>query len=424
MASRTLLQRRVGAALVRDPAAQLQYERLREYVRDQLLQEISGDLLLRPADSSLRLMVRERITALLEREGSVPAAVRETMVTRLVQDLVGFGILQPLMDDPEVTEVLVNRYDDIWVERQGRLERVEGLAFESDQAVRHLAERIAQPIRRRIDERHPILDARLADGSRVCATLSPPALDGCAMAIRKFNPRMLDCRTLIETGTLTQESADFLGRAVRARCNLLVTGSTSSGKTTVLNALSGYIPPEERVITIEDAAELQLQQPHVLRYETRTGNAEGQGAITIRDLVRTALRLRPDRIIVGEVRGPEALDMVQACNTGHDGSFSTLHANTALDGLARLETMVLMADSGLPIRAIRQQIASAFELVIHCARLRSGQRRVVEIAEIGLEGEETYRVQPLYVWNAGRDRLEPTGRLPERVVRRYLWEEA
>lgn len=424
MASRTLLQRRVGAVLVRDPAAQVQYERLRDHVRDQLLQEISGDLLLRPSDSSLRLLARERITALLEREGSVPAAVRETMVTRLVQDLVGFGILQPLMDDPEVTEVLVNRYDDIWVERQGRLERVEGLAFESDQAVRHLAERIAQPIRRRIDERHPILDARLADGSRVCATLSPPALDGCAMAIRKFNPRMLDCRTLVETGTLTPESSDFLRRAVRARCNLLVTGSTSSGKTTVLNALSGYIPPEERVITIEDAAELQLQQPHVLRYETRTGNAEGQGAITIRDLVRTALRLRPDRIIVGEVRGPEALDMVQACNTGHDGSFSTLHANTALDGLARLETMVLMADSGLPIRAIRQQIASAFELVIHCARLRSGQRRLVEIAEIGLEGDETYRLRQLYVWNAAQDRLEPTGLRPERVVRRYLWEEA
>ncbi|MEW8978474.1 MAG: CpaF family protein [Symbiobacterium sp.] len=423
MGSRTLLQRRVGAALVRDPAAQVQYERLRDYVRDRLLQEISGDLLLRPSDSSLRLLARERIATILEQEGSVPAAVRDTMVTRLVQDLVGFGILQPLIDDPEVTEILVNRHDDIWVERQGRLERVDGLAFESDQAVRHLAERIAQPIRRRIDERHPILDARLADGSRVCATLSPPALDGCAIAIRKFNPRMLGWQALVENGTLTPEAVDFLRRAVRARCNLLVTGSTSSGKTTVLGALSAFIPPEERVITIEDAAELQLQQPHVLRYETRSGNAEGQGAITIRDLVRTSLRLRPDRIIVGEVRGPEALDMVQACNTGHDGSFSTLHANSAQDGLARLETMVLMADSGLPIRAIRQQIASAFELVVHCARLRSGQRRVVEIAEVGLTEDDAYRLRPLFVWNPRADRLEPTGLQPERVVRRYLWEE-
>ncbi|OTA41318.1 MAG: hypothetical protein A6D92_07765 [Symbiobacterium thermophilum] len=197
---------------------------------------------------------------------------------------------------------------------------------------------------------------------------------------------------------------------------------TSSGKTTVLNALSAFIPAEERVITIEDAAELRLQQPHVLRYETRSGNAEGEGAITIRDLVRTALRLRPDRIIVGEVRGAEALDMVQACNTGHDGSFSTLHANSARDGLARLETMVLMADSGLPIRAIRQQVASAFELIIHCARLRSGQRRVVEIAEVDLE-DEGYHLRPLFRWNPAQDRLEPTGARPERVVRRYLWEE-
>nr|PZN73958.1 MAG: pilus assembly protein CpaF [Bacillota bacterium] len=422
MSSRALLQRRVGAVLTRDPAAQVQYERLRESVRERLLQEVSGDLLLRPPDASLRLLARERITAMLERDGSVPAAVRDTIVTRLVQDLVGFGVLQPLMDDPEVTEILVNRYDDIWVERRGRLERVEGLAFESDQAVRHLAERIAGPIRRRIDERHPILDARLADGSRVCATLSPPALDGCAMAIRKFSPRMLGWQALVETGTLTAEAADFLRRAVRARCNILVTGGTSSGKTTVLNALSAFIPPEERIITIEDAAELRLQQPHVLRYETRSGNAEGEGAITIRDLVRTALRLRPDRIIVGEVRGGEALDMVQACNTGHDGGFSTLHANSAPDGLARLETMVLMADSGLPLRAIRQQVASAFELIIHCARLRSGQRRIVEIAEVDLAGE-SYRLRGLFRWNPAQDRLEPTGERPERIVRRYLWEE-
>lgn len=417
-----LLQKRVDAALVQDPAAQAQYERLRESVRDLLLQEISGDLLLKPTDAGLRLVAREKVNLILERDGSVPATLREPTVTRLVQDLVGFGPIQPLIDDPSISEILVNRYDDIWVEREGKLERVPEVAFENDQAVRHLAERIAQPIRRRIDERHPILDARLPDGSRICATLSPPALDGSAIAIRKFNPKMLGVQALAEAGTLTAPVVAFLQRVVRARCNILVVGGTSSGKTTVLNALSHFIPRDERVITIEDAAELQLQQPHLLRYETRHGNAEGQGEISIRDLVRTTLRLRPDRIVVGEVRGPEALDMIQACNTGHDGCFSTLHANTAHDGLSRLETMVLMADSGLPMRAIRQQIGSAFELIIHCARLRGGGRRVMEIAEITLGDEGEYRLRPLYRWQASSDRLEATGLPPERIVRRYLWE--
>jgi pilus assembly protein CpaF len=418
-----LLQKRVDAALVQDPAAQMQYEKLRDNVRDQLLQEISGDLLLKPSDATLRLLAREKINAILERDGSVPATLRETMVTRLVQDLVGFGVIQPLIDDPTIAEILVNRYNDIWVERNGRLEKVPGLAFDSDQAVRHLAERIAQPIRRRIDERHPILDARLPDGSRICATLSPPALDGCAIAIRKFNPRMMGMQALVDVGTLTPESMAFLRRAVRARCNILVIGGTSSGKTTVLNALSGFIPGDERVITIEDAAELQLQQPHLLRYETRLGNAEGQGAITIRDLVRTSLRLRPDRIIVGEVRGAEALDMIQACNTGHDGCFSTLHANTAADGLSRLETMVLMADSGLPVRAIRQQVGSAFELIVHCARLKGGDRRLMEIVEMDTTDEGEYRFRSLFRWNPVTDRLEATGTAPQRIVRRYLWEQ-
>ncbi len=418
-----LLQKRVDAALVQDPAAQLQYEKLRDNVRDQLLQEISGDLLLKPSDSSLRLLAREKINAILERDGSVPATLRETMVTRLVQDLVGFGVIQPLIDDPTITEIMVNRFNDIWVERHGKLEKVSGLAFDSDQAVRHLAERVAQPIRRRIDERHPILDARLPDGSRICATLGPPALDGCAMAIRKFNPRMLGVQAMVDAGTLTTEAVDFLRRAVRARCNILVIGGTSSGKTTVLNVLSSFIPQDERVITIEDAAELQLQQPHLLRYETRHGNAEGQGAISIRDLVKTSLRLRPDRIVVGEVRGPEALDMIQACNTGHDGCFSTLHANTASDGLSRLETMILMADSGLPIRAIRQQIGSAFELLVHCARLKGGGRRIMEIVEVEMTDHGEYRYRSLFRWHSQLDRLEPTGEPPQRIVKRYTWEQ-
>jgi pilus assembly protein CpaF len=422
--SGSYLQQKVDAVLVGDPGAQAQYEKLRDAVRDKLLGEISGELLLHFNDPRLLVTVREKLGAILERDGTVPIALRESYMTRLVQDLVGYGRIQPLMDDPEITEILVNRWNDIWIERRGRLERVEGLAFESDRAVRNLAERIAQPIRRRIDERHPILDGRLPDGSRVCATLSPPALDGCAVAIRKFNPHMLGARSLLEAGTFSRHAYDFLRQAVQARCNILVVGGTSSGKTTVLNALSEFILPDERVVTIEDAAELRLQQPHVLRYETRHGNAEGQGDISIRDLVRTALRLRPDRIVVGEVRGAEALDMIQAANTGHDGCFSTLHANSAADGLSRLETMVLMADSGLPLRAIRQQIASAFELIVHCVRLRGGGRRVNEVVEVNMSEAGEYQLRPLFHLAHGTDRLEPTGIAPARVIRRYLWEEA
>jgi len=416
------LQQRADAAMIQDPKAQSDYAALRDRVRDQLLLEINGDLLLRPNDSSLLIVARQKLHQILERDGTVPAAFREGMVTRLVRDLVGFGPIQPLIDDPDVTEIMVNRFDDIWVEKAGRLHRVgHAYEFENDRAVRHLAERIALPLRRRIDERHPILDARLPDGSRVCATLGPPALNGCAIAIRKFNPRMLGVDSLLESGTMTEEVRSFLERAVRARCNILVSGGTSSGKTTVLNTLSRFIPDDERVITIEDSAELQLQQPHLLRYETRHGNAEGQGEITIRDLVRTSLRLRPDRIVVGEVRGAEALDMIQACNTGHDGGFSTLHANSTRDALSRLETMVLIADSGLPLRAIRQQVASAFELVIQCVRLRTGVRRVADVAEVDLSEEGDYVLRSLYRLNHATDRLEATGTAPARVTQRYLW---
>jgi pilus assembly protein CpaF len=416
------LQQRVDAALFEDPKAQADYEKLRDAVRDQLLAEISGEMLFKPSDPTLMMTVRQKISGILERDGSVPAALRDVTITRLVRDLVGFGPIQPLVDDPEITEILVNRYNDIWVERHGVLEKVTGLAFENDRAIRNLAERIAQPLRRRIDDRHPILDARMPDGSRVCATLAPPALNGCAMAIRKFNPHMLGVKGLVDVGTLTEEVRDFLDRAVRARCNILVVGGTSSGKTTVLNALSQFIPADERVITIEDAAELQLQQPHVVRYETRHGNAEGEGSITIRELVRMSLRMRPDRIVVGEVRGAEALDMIQACNTGHDGSFSTLHANTARDGLSRLETMVLMADSGLPLRAIRQQIGAAFELIVHCVRLRSGARRVSEVMELDLNDEGEYRFQTLFRLNSATEKLESAGLEPMRVSKRYLWD--
>lgn len=415
------LQRRVDEALTGDPEAQSKYSALRDRVRDALLKEIDPNTLFQAHDRALMLEMGERIGAILERdESQIPAIARGTYVVHLVQDLVGFGPVQPLIDDPVITEVMINRWNDVWVERHGRLEQVK-VRFESDQAVRELAERIALPLRRRIDERHPILDARLPDGSRVCATLSPPALDGCAIAIRKFNKQMLGIDSLKTTGTLTQEVVDFLRQSVQARASILVVGGTSSGKTTVLNALSSLISADERVITIEDAAELQLQQPHLVRYETRPGNAEGKGEISIRDLVRTSLRLRPDRIVVGEVRGPEALDMIQANNTGHDGGFSTIHANSARDGLSRLETLMLMADSGLPILAIRQQVASAFDLLISCVRLKNGRRRLSEVVEInGVENGE-YLLRSLWRYDPASDRLQPTGQEPERLKRRLSW---
>lgn len=416
------LQRRLDAAFTGDVEAKARYDALRDLVRDRLLQEIEPDKLFRPHDRSLMLEIHERIAAILERdEFDLPARARRSYAVRLVQDLVGFGPVQPLIDDPEVTEILINRYNDVWVERRGRLERVPEVRFDSDAQVRELAERIALPLRRRIDELNPILDARLPDGSRVCATLSPPALDGCVVAIRKFSRRMLGLEGLKAAGTLTDESIRFLRRCVRARCTILVVGGTSSGKTTILNALSSLIPPDERVITIEDAAELQLQQPHVVRYETRQGNAEGRGEITMRDLVRASLRLRPDRIVVGEVRGREALDMIQANNTGHDGGFSTLHANSARDALGRLEAMVLQESDAIPIQALRQQIASAFDLVISCIRLRDGRRRIGEIVEVEGADASGYHLRTLWQYDAAADTLLPTGEEPQRLARRWLW---
>ncbi len=420
-ASVSYLQRRMGEAISSAPEVQARYIRLRDQVRDQLLREIDVSQLFSAGDRTQVQAIRACIQSAVERhEMDLPASALQATVERLMHDLVGFGPIQPLIDDPTVSEVLVNRWDDVWVERHGRLEPALHIRFESDDAVREMCERIALPLRRRIDDRVPIMDARLPDGSRVCATLSPPALDGCAMAIRKFNQSMMGVDALKAAGALSGEVLFFLERAVRARCSLLVVGGTSSGKTTMLNALSSLIPGEERVITIEDSAELQLQQPHVLRYETRQGNSEGRGEISIRDLVRTALRLRPDRIVVGEVRGAEALDMIQANNTGHDGGFSTLHANTARDALSRLETMVLTADSGLPLAAIRQQIASAFHIIISCIRLRNGKRRVSEVLEVsGVSGME-YMLRPLWRYDYGLDSLvqlaAPSEGLSERLA--------
>jgi len=302
-------------------------------------------------------------------------------------ELFGLGPLEPLLADPTISDILVNSYSNIYIERRGKLEKT-SITFKDNEHLMRVIERIVSTVGRRIDEAQPMVDARLSDGSRVNAIIPPLALDGPTLSIRRFGTDPLKMAMLIENGALTREIAILFEMCVRARLNIIISGGTGAGKTTLLNALSAFIPTDERIVTIEDSAELQLQQPHVVRLETRPPNIEGRGEITQRDLVRNALRMRPDRIVVGEVRGAEAIDMLQAMNTGHDGSLTTIHANTTRDSLSRLETMIQMTGMRLSDRAMRQQIASAVNLVIQVARLTDGTRRVVSISEItGMEGE-------------------------------------
>ena len=293
----------------------------------------------------------------------------------------GLGPLEPLLADPGVDEVMVNGTRPVWVERAGRLEQAE-VAFASEAQLRHTIERILAPLGRRVDESEPLCDARLPDGSRINIVIPPLALDGPVLTIRRFRPRGIGPDDLVELGTWSPPVRDFLAGAVRARLNVLISGGTGSGKTTTLNALSGFLGEDERVVTVEDTAELRLRQPHVVRLEARPANVEGRGEVTIRRLVRNALRMRPDRIVVGEVRGAEALDMLSAMTSGHDGSLSTIHAGSPEEALRRLETLALMADVALPHAAIREQVADALDLVVHQARLPDGTRRVVAISEV------------------------------------------
>jgi len=330
-------------------------------------------------------LVEEMLT---EEEGEhVPRLDRLRLARELVDEITGFGPITPLLNDPEINEIMVNGPHQVYVEKKGRLVKT-NIHFKDEDHVMHIIERIVAPLGRRIDESMPMVDARLPDGSRVNAIIPPLALHGPTITIRKFSRDPFQVEDLIRFGTLTEQMAQFLEACVKSRLNIVVSGGTGSGKTTTLNVLSSFIPAGERIITIEDAAELQLRQEHVLTLESRPPNIEGKGAITIRDLVRNALRMRPDRIVVGEVRSGEALDMLQAMNTGHDGSLTTGHANSPRDLLSRLETMVLMAGMELPVRAIREQIASAVDLVIHQSRLRDGSRRITHIAEVqGMEGD-------------------------------------
>ncbi len=318
---------------------------------------------------------------------SLPDDIQRAVFQDVLNDMLGYGPIQPLLDDPDVSEVMVNGPKKVYVEKKGQLTRT-NVTFDDDAHVLRVIDRIILPLGRRVDPDSPTVDARLPDGSRVNAVVPPVAIDGPSITIRKFRKDKLQISQLVEYGSLTQSMAEFLRACVMARLNIVISGGTGSGKTTLLNVLSGFIPENERILTIEDAAELQLQQDHVLRLETKPANVDGGGATTIRDLVRNALRMRPDRIVVGECRGGEALDMLQAMNTGHDGSLTTLHANSPRDALSRLETLVLMAGMDLPIKVVRQQISSAVDLIVQQTRLKDGARKVTGITEVaGMEGD-------------------------------------
>jgi pilus assembly protein CpaF len=322
------------------------------------------------------------IRTLVERDAAVLSEERRARLAELVlRDTVGLGPLEPLLDDPAVEEVMVNGHEAVYVERGGRIEATD-VRFESEAALRDAIERILSAAGRRVDELNPMADARLADGSRVNVVIPPLAVDGPMLSIRRFGATRPGPEELVAWGTLTEALRETLAECVRERRSLLVSGGTGSGKTTLLNALSTYIAPGERVVTIEDAAELRLRQPHVVRLESRPASVEGRGEVTIRDLLRNALRMRPDRIVIGEVRGPEALDLLTALNTGHDGALSTVHANSPEDALRRIETLALMAHVGLPHAAIREQLGRGIQLVLHTERARDGSRRAVELAEV------------------------------------------
>jgi pilus assembly protein CpaF len=357
---------------------------------------------------TLRDRVMTDIRAHLSQEVGMSRDDRERIVAEVADDILGHGPLERLLADESVTEIMVNGPFDVWVERQGRLYETT-VRFTDESHLRRIINKIVAQVGRRIDESSPLVDARLPDGSRVNAVIPPLSLSGPLVTIRKFSKKRLDLTDMIRIGTLSTETVEFLQRCILAELNVLISGGTGSGKTTLLNALSTAVPDTDRIVTIEDAAELRLNQRHVLRLEARPKNIEGEGEIPIRELVRNSLRMRPDRIIVGEVRGAEALDMLQAMNTGHDGSLSTIHANTPRDALSRVETMVLMAGFDLPVKAIRHQVASALDLIVHLERLEDGSRRVTAITEVQRMESDVITLQDIYEFRVD----EVT---PERVV--------
>jgi pilus assembly protein CpaF len=395
---------------------------LKRTVHQALLESLGPKLYdSRLTQAELEQQVRITLADVLSnREMPLTAADRSRVSQEIADDILGYGPVEPYLRDPEITEIMVNGADQIFVERGGRLYPAGG-RFANEAHLRRTIDKIVARVGRRVDESSPMVDARLPDGSRINAIIPPLAVDGSLLTIRKFSAEPFSTEDLVSFGTLTRTVADFLSACVKGRLNLLVSGGTGAGKTTTLNVLSSYIPPDERVITIEDAAELQLHQEHVLRLEARPPNIEGRGEVRIRDLVRNALRMRPDRIVVGEIRDAAALDMLQAMNTGHDGSICTVHANSPRDVLSRVETMVLMGGVELPMRAVREQVSSAIDVIVHQARLKDGSRRITHVTEVvGMEGD-VITLQDVYLFDhrMGRDangrslgRLKPTGLRP------------
>ncbi|MEP7092332.1 MAG: CpaF family protein, partial [Nocardioidaceae bacterium] len=396
---------------------------LKAQVHNALLRELGPKLY--DADltqAELEHMVRGALQEAMKAEDILLTTTERTRISQEISDdILGYGPIEPFLRDPDLTEIMVNGFDSIYIERGGRLVKVEG-HFNDEAHLRRTIDKIVSRIGRRVDESSPMVDARLPDGSRVNAVIPPLAVDGSLLTIRKFAADPYMSADLVAFGTYSQRTADFLSACVRGRLNIIVSGGTGSGKTTTLNVLSSFIPSDERIITIEDAAELQLHQDHVLRLESRPANIEGKGGVDIRDLVKNTLRMRPDRIVVGEVRDSSALDMLQAMNTGHDGSLCTVHSNGPRDTLARIETMVLMAGMELPMRAIREQVASAIDLIVHETRLRDGSRRITAVTEVERMEGDTITLQDVFLYDysmgfdeSGRTlgRLRATGLRPK-----------
>ena len=396
------------------------FSEMKTRVHMSLIEDLGRQLFQTTMDeATLRVRVQEELHERLAKEPGISHEDRERIALELTADIVGHGPLERLLEDDTVSEIMVNGPYDVWVERAGRLHRTP-VRFSDEGHLRRIISKMVAQVGRRIDEAQPMVDARLPDGSRVNATIPPLSLTGPLLTIRKFGKTRMNMDSLIKKNALLPDTAELLSKCVQARLNILIAGGTGSGKTTMLNALSASIPDGERIITIEDAAELYLSQRHVLRLEARPKNIEGEGEISIRDLVKNSLRMRPDRIVIGEVRGAEALDMLQAMNTGHDGSLSTLHANTPRDALARLETMVLMAGYDLPLRAVREQIASALDLLIQIERMSDGTRRVVAVTEVQRMEADVITLQDLYTFKVDSvahtnhivGSLKPTGLRP------------